>query len=120
MGSFGNALIVRRNRNISEPYVIPYRLLIVRIILEHNADLLTKIAQRYLPHIDSVECDDALGGVVQATEQLDQRSLPCAILTDESYMFAGANRQIDVLKNFLIRIRILKTHILEDNTFLLR
>ena len=73
-------------------------------VLEHHPDSAPHVVHRDVAHVDAVDLDGALLGVVEAQEQPGDRGLPRARLADERGGLAGCQLQGEVIEHRPARV----------------
>ena len=81
-------------------------------VLEHRGDPRTPGLEIEVPHVDSVDLNGALLRVVQAAEQLGDRRLAGAVLTDDGEGPSGRNRKLEAIE-YRRSAGIRKPHVME-------
>src|SRR6185369_8371530 len=99
---------------LAEPDVLRGARLVGHVVLEHPADQASDGSRLELAEVDAVEEDPAVGGVVQASDELDQGRLPRPVPTDDRDGLAGRDREAHVAERVLVAARIPERHMIED------
>jgi len=80
------------------------------VVLNNNCYALTKLLNVQAPQISPVPGDLPFVGVIEATEQFDDRGLASTILTHEQRDLARFDLQVDPVKSWPIASRIAEAH----------
>ena len=85
-------------------------------ILENDADLPIQIFDAVLAEIDTVKQNSACSRIIQACDELDDRSLSLAVLANEGDSLAWVDLQIEMVKNSPGTSRIRKRYVFEGES----
>ena len=94
--------------------VLPDRLVEEDRLLLDVADLVAERLQGVGPQVLAVDPDRALGGIVEARDEVDQRRLALAGRADDRAHLAGRDFEVDVLEDELVRL-ITKSDVVEGD-----
>src|SRR5215213_3122484 len=82
-------------------------------VLKDHPDVAPQIQEVILTEIMPIEENASLRGVVEPGQQLDDRRLAGAVLSDQSEHFSRMECQIEVTHRPVVRARVAKAHALE-------
>ena len=84
------------------------------VFLQHHGHLVAQGVQVVVAHVHAAHAHGALGGVVQAGDEVNERGLGRAGTADDADGFAALNVQVDIVERLALCMRgILKAHVVK-------
>ena len=102
----------------AERDVLAHEELVLVEVLEDDADAAAQLVRVPVAQIAPVEQHAALGRVVEAREQLDERRLAGAVLADEREALAPRHEEIDAAQRPAFGVGVAEADVLEANALL--
>ena len=96
-------------------HIVRKRGFVDRKILKHGGKMAVIVAAVVFSDVLAVQQHGALGRVIKAADQLDQRRLAGAVQADDRELFAGRYLEADVLQRVLFRAGVAERDVLQLN-----
>src|SRR5688572_11990976 len=87
--------------------------MIMSRLLKQNRNGTPKVNRIELPQVNPIDAYLAGIRVIKSTEQLCNRSLTCAVLTNDCRDLPGGNHQVEILQRIIRAARVFKIDLTE-------